>query len=59
MMVNQTMNRVKPKIDPVLLAKSKNRSFQIQHSLNDGVGVQLFVSATKLPNLGYIRMTDA
>lgn len=70
-MINKGKPKVVP--DPALEAKRKNKPFQINgvslslcsltptfflKSINDGVDVQLFCSATKLANLDYLTVSD-
>jgi hypothetical protein len=54
------INKGKPreKEDPEQVARDNNKNWQIQGSINDGLPVQLFVSATKLANLDFMTVSD-
>lgn len=55
-MINK--GKPKPKIDPKAEAEANNKLWQIQGSINEGLDVQLFVSATKLANLDFLTVSD-
>jgi hypothetical protein len=54
------INKGKPreKVDPDQVARENNKDWKIQGSINDGLPVQLFVSATKLANLDFMTVSD-